>query len=979
MKIRFLLSALLALSSINSFAVEVLDTVSVGGIRYVISATDIPSCKVVYSPEGYSGAVVIPERVSVDGTQYEVVSIAQGAFAFCKDLTSVQLPTTLRSVGKSAFAYCDRLEFLEIPEGVTTINMYAFAGCHRLRSLVLPSTLKMIGNKIIDCYSLSEVYFKSAYSPELIVENYDFELNNFWWSMNKSLYSECKIYVPKNCTDNYLYISQESRNADVLEYDYSNPVIPSSIPDSTLYRIRFHRDDDVDYKSAVLIDGIYYVITSQTDMTCKVVAGDYYYHDVVEVPASVCIDGVDYIVNEVSKYAFWNCRLITSITLPETIGKDINVEDIIYSDYYGNGIGIYQESRYFRDAEKSPSPEKYDLYQNNLYYKVAYDHAVVTWVDNLSSITVPETVMINGISYPVKSIDMLGPDVLYLSLPSGVSQINLYLNNIYSLCQVDLPEESSLTGMEFVRCSSLKAEDNVVYVGKSALWINERRSSSPLKIKDGTRYICGGAFAGSDIASVTLPESLKEIGISAFANCSNLESIEIPTGVTSAYLSSFSGCNKLKSVTFPSGCDIKDAEDRMNPIRGTYEWDIIWEDHFIQTHDERVYYNGYLDMHTMLSKAQIENLASFGVRFADNVSVIPDFFNDGRRLENMTGLVLGDSIKEVGNYAFWKSENLNEVVITGTPEIGAYAFGASERIEKVSVTSLVPPVITYIPKVRGDYQERKTEEVLVPGADYRNDSIAIVESVTGGRVTVLYGDRGLTDQWQAEFAVDYETPGTYDVYVVVLPNGILPGIASSKSNQFNCYLDYLDKEGNAARFTRKDPSRPTRDYKYHNSLQKADTIHVGQIEVFDNMPYGKENKLTVSIKINMTASETQSYSNTMLMDCVILDQVEQTATSKEMEAKCIESVFSKTVYENALLQVPAGSIDAYRNAPCWSLFSNIYEEGQVPTGVDTIVSDTSARVSEYYDLSGKRVNNPSVSGIYIQRLSDGRTKKIVIK
>ncbi len=53
--------------------------------------------------------------------------------------------------------------------------------------------------------------------------------------------------------------------------------------------------------------------------------------------------------------------------------------------------------------------------------------------------------------------------------------------------------------------------------------------------------------------SITLPETVKEIGASAFTNCSRLQKINIPEGVTKIGSSALAGCKKLKQLVLPSG------------------------------------------------------------------------------------------------------------------------------------------------------------------------------------------------------------------------------------------------------------------------------------------------------------------------------------------------------------------------------------------------------------------------------------------
>lgn len=53
--------------------------------------------------------------------------------------------------------------------------------------------------------------------------------------------------------------------------------------------------------------------------------------------------------------------------------------------------------------------------------------------------------------------------------------------------------------------------------------------------------------------SIILPETVKEIGASAFTNCSRLQKINIPEGVTTIGSSAFAGCKKLKQLILPAG------------------------------------------------------------------------------------------------------------------------------------------------------------------------------------------------------------------------------------------------------------------------------------------------------------------------------------------------------------------------------------------------------------------------------------------
>lgn len=82
---------------------------------------------------------------------------------------------------------------------------------------------------------------------------------------------------------------------------------------------------------------------------------------------------------------------------------------------------------------------------------------------------------------------------------------------------------------------------------------------------------------------------------------------------------------------------------------------------------------------------------------------------------------------------------------------------------------------------------------------------------------------------------------------------------------------------------------------------------------------------------------------------------------------------------NAVLHVPALSVDAYKAAAGWNEFKEIVAlsaSDPNPTGIHEMNNGTDR--SEFWDLSGKQLLQPC-KGLNIVRMSDGKTKKIIVK
>ena len=111
----------------------------------------------------YTGDIVIPESVNVDGEEFPVTSIEQSAFSSCSGVTSITIPQSVTSIGKAAFNYCKGLISVTIPEGVTTIGNSAFKFCEYTKSISLPNTLTTIEPEAFyHCDGLETINFPNS-------------------------------------------------------------------------------------------------------------------------------------------------------------------------------------------------------------------------------------------------------------------------------------------------------------------------------------------------------------------------------------------------------------------------------------------------------------------------------------------------------------------------------------------------------------------------------------------------------------------------------------------------------------------------------------------------------------------------------------------------------------------------------------------------------------------------------------------------
>ena len=136
-----LLSASTARGAYVFFALNEDDVI----IYYSILSTQERTCRVSNGgPSCYSGVVRIPEKVSCNSVEFQVVGIEDNAFSMCYDLTSVEIPKTVTTIGQGAFSNCRRLTSVTIPSGVSMICASAFSGCTSLTSITIPDGVTCI-------------------------------------------------------------------------------------------------------------------------------------------------------------------------------------------------------------------------------------------------------------------------------------------------------------------------------------------------------------------------------------------------------------------------------------------------------------------------------------------------------------------------------------------------------------------------------------------------------------------------------------------------------------------------------------------------------------------------------------------------------------------------------------------------------------------------------------------------------------------
>ena len=119
-----------------------------------LSSIELPSTLKTVGEECFWGCKSLKSIKIPDG----VTSLGKSVFRYCTSLTEVKLPASLTEISEYAFSECTSLKSIQIPDGVTSIGWYAFARCTALTSVTLPANLtQLIINAFEGCTALEFV------------------------------------------------------------------------------------------------------------------------------------------------------------------------------------------------------------------------------------------------------------------------------------------------------------------------------------------------------------------------------------------------------------------------------------------------------------------------------------------------------------------------------------------------------------------------------------------------------------------------------------------------------------------------------------------------------------------------------------------------------------------------------------------------------------------------------------------------------
>lgn len=271
--------------------------------------------------------LIIPKTVTYKENAYNT-EIGEKAFENNSAITTVSLPDGLTSIGDGAFENCTSLSSITLPSGLSSVGNNLFAGCNNLKKIILADSIKTIGERAFkDCSSLNEISLPSGLT-----------------SIGQSAFSGCaslqNIDIPDGVVSIGNYAFENCSSITAINVGVNNPQYSSQ--DGILYN-----------KSKTVI--IYIPKEVTTEYGNCIYAGNKnnpYLKLMRANNQSIKNCNIHSNTKFISEQAFYNCRSLTSATLPEglvSIGygvfegceklKSVSIPNSI--KYVGSGAFLY--------------------------------------------------------------------------------------------------------------------------------------------------------------------------------------------------------------------------------------------------------------------------------------------------------------------------------------------------------------------------------------------------------------------------------------------------------------------------------------------------------------------------------------------------------------------------------------------------------------------------------------------------------------
>ena len=478
-----------------------------------------------------------------------VVTIREGAFRYCYNITSVTIPDSVTNIYRGAFENCTGLTSVTIPNSVTYISDDTFKGCTGIASITLPDSVTYIGDSAFqDCTGLLSIIISG-------------NVTHIWDDTFKNCTALTSVTIPESVTDigdnafnncNPELAITGYKYSAAYDYAYINGIDFISVGDGEqiTYNLNFEGDSYTLARCTIFFQGAVNVPSEYNGKPVTAIDGKAF-ENCTSLTSVTIPDSVTAIYGS----AFAGCTGLTSVTIPD------NVTEIDSSafNYCNPDLVIVTPAYSVAHDYASDNSIKFKLVgkADPLRYEKIWDWGTDDWVYGVKACS---SVYSGEIIIPREHkgysvIEILSgafegcTGITSITIPKSVTSVGSdTFRGCTGIKEINVPADASYVDKELFEDTAFYKDDsnwenNVLYICGILVEAKENIAGTCV-IKNGTERIAASAFADCTcITSVTIPDGVTYIGCEAFKNCTGLTTVEIPASVTSIEYDAFENCN----------------------------------------------------------------------------------------------------------------------------------------------------------------------------------------------------------------------------------------------------------------------------------------------------------------------------------------------------------------------------------------------------------------------------------------------------
>ena len=470
----------------------------------------------------------------------ELTSLPDGFFNCFRKLETVSLADTIADLGTSTFNMCENLKTVKLPENLKKLGNGTFSNCEKLEEITIPDKVTEIGGYAFRrCDGLKSIQLSKNLK---IIRNDAFDHCS---ALKKIVVpdgvEQIETWAFEQCTALEEVILPDSIKTI---YDKEDGYVESyGIGSSLFYGCSSLKSIKLPKELGIISEGMFSGCTSLKT---------------IEIPSGVTSIGPEAFkdcsslrkiklpgkVTEIGNNAFKDCTQLVSIEVPVSVQKigENAFAGCSLLTIYGTENSYVQtyarENGILFSTGEMPDSEFTEEAAGEWTILTDGNNAIITaYTGTETALTIPK--MVNGRKVIACKKDLLKDKADVITSVTIEAELTSLPDGFFNC---------------FRKLETVSLADTIADLGTSTF--NMCENLKTVKLPENLKKLGNGTFSNCEkLEEITIPDKVTEIGGYAFRRCDGLKSIQLSKNLKIIRNDAFDHCSALKKIVVPDGVE----------------------------------------------------------------------------------------------------------------------------------------------------------------------------------------------------------------------------------------------------------------------------------------------------------------------------------------------------------------------------------------------------------------------------------------